>query len=227
MKKRAPLLLILLFAWLPWLIAADFHSVLVPAGSDFTSGSDGDVLTVQADGSVQPEASAGGGGLDSNSWDATALMAEPSDSSFGLLAVRGIHHVITFDDTTSQSSLFRGVTSDSYTGGGFEIQLYVAAATATGGTLGIGIEFERVAVGDLDMDTLSFDTQITNGAAGTTVSGTSGVLVLVTFAVTKTTADELVAGDPFTLRVERLSGTTNDSVNGDMQIKAARVNWSP
>lgn len=90
-----------------------------------------------------------------------------------------------------------------------------AATSATSGTVGWDVAFERIADGGIDIDSDSFGTAQTVTAA--TVPGTSGVtkVTSVTFTQAQLPAS-LAAGDVYRVRIRR--DVTNDTATGDAEL---------
>lgn len=152
----------------------------------------------------------------------TLLTFGPTDailpaSNYPQFVARNAHLVLAFDTTTQETCYFEGIMPQNYANTtGVTIILWWMAATATSGTIGYGVTFERMDAGtDLDAD--SFATE-QGTAAAVTVSGTSGqpLSQTVTCAKGSTGMDSVVAGDVFRLRVRR--DVANDTAAGDAQL---------
>lgn len=142
---------------------------------------------------------------------------EPPTSNYATLDARNNHPVLEFDTTTQEAAIFSDVLPVGYAGGGLTVEVYFAADTATTGTIGWDVAFERIDASSLDIDADSFGTAKTITAA--TVPGTSGQ-ILKTSAVFATGSpddmDNLAAGEAFRLRIRR--DVANDTATGDAQI---------
>ena len=160
------------------------------------------------------DASGGGAG---NGWN---LQWSPQDaefptSNYATLDGRNNHPCLDFDTTTQETAYFRGVLNSAYAGAGVTINLWVAASTATSGTIGFDVAFERIDVSSLDIDADSFGSATT--VTATTVPGTSGQLLKLTVNVSDgANMDSLAAGEMFRLRVRR--DVSNDTAAGDAEL---------
>lgn len=144
---------------------------------------------------------------------------EPPASNFATLDLRNSHPVLDFDTTTQESALFSAVLPRSYAGGGITVYVHWAATTATTGTVGWDVAFERVGTAQ-DLDADSFATAQTVTAA--TVSGTSGVVSITNVAVSDgANIDSLAAGEAFRLRIRR--DVANDTATGDAELVAVEL----
>lgn len=141
---------------------------------------------------------------------------EPPSANYATFDVRNQHPVLNFDTTTQETAIWSAVMPQHYAGGNIVVHVRWAAATATTGTIGWDVTFERIDAGTLDTDADSFATAQTVTAA--TVSGTSGVtsVTSVTCTAGSTGTDSVAAGDLFRLRIRR--DVANDSATGDAQI---------
>lgn len=150
--------------------------------------------------------------------------AEFPASNPGTPDTRNIHPVINFDTTTQETIFFTGIMPQSYANGNLTVYLHWAAATATSGTIGWGVTWERILAGTLDIDADSFATEQIVTAA--TVSGTSGITSITNVVCTNGAAgtDSLAAGDSFRLRIRRNVAT--DTATGDAQLIGAEVRES-
>jgi hypothetical protein len=158
--------------------------------------------------------STGGAG---NGWNLqwSPMDAEFPTSNFATLDSRNNHPCLDFDTTTQETAYFRGVLNSAYSGAGVTINLWVAATSATSGTIGWDVAFERIDASSLDIDADSFGTATTVTAA--TVPGTSGQVLKMTVNVSNgANMDSLAAGEMFRLRIRR--DVTNDTATGDAEL---------
>jgi hypothetical protein len=140
---------------------------------------------------------------------------EPSTSNFATLDTRNNHPVLDFDTTTQETAIFSGVLSPAYAGGGLIVEVWWAATSATSGTIGWDVAFERIDESSLDIDSDSFASAQTITAA--TVPGTSGQVKKTSVTVTDgANMDSLAAGEAFRLRVRR--DVANDTATGDAEL---------
>lgn len=141
---------------------------------------------------------------------------EPPASNFATLDTRNSHPVLDFDTTTQETAIFRGVIPANVSlAGGVTVYAQWAATSATSGTIGWDVAFERITSGGLDIDGDSFGTAQTITA--TTVSGTSGITLVssVNFSQAQLPAS-LTNGDMYRLRIRR--DVANDSAAGDAEL---------
>lgn len=150
-----------------------------------------------------------------------ALDAEFPASNYATLDTRNNHAVLDFDTTTGETAYFTGVMPQNYSDAtGVTVFLHWAASSATSGTVGWLIAFERMGDGGTDIDADSFAGDQTVTAE--TVDGTSGIMDVSSVAVTKgANMDSVVAGDTFRLRVTRDVG--GDSATGDAELIAIEI----
>lgn len=143
---------------------------------------------------------------------------EPPASNYATLNTRNGICVAEFDTTTQETLIFRGVMPLHYGGGGITVYVQSMMASATSGTVGWDVTFERDNDANHDLDSDGFATAQTVTAA--TVDGTSGKLLTLNVAITAGAAgtDSLAAGEPFRLRLRR--DVANDSAAGDAQLVA-------
>jgi hypothetical protein len=144
---------------------------------------------------------------------------EPPATNFATLDLRNLHPVLNFDTTTAEAAVFSFVLPRLYAGGGITVYVTWMAATATTGTIGWTVEFERVGVAQ-DTDSDSFAGVQTITAA--TVSGTSGIPTTTNVVVTNgANIDSLTTGEVGRIRIKR--DVTNDTATGDAQILAVEL----
>lgn len=145
---------------------------------------------------------------------------EPPSSNFATLDLRNGHPTLDFDTTTQETAIFTGVLPRTYGGGGITVYLHWAATSATTGTIGWDVTFERIGTAQ-DTDSDGFATAQTVTAA--TVSGTSGVIVITNVAVAdgSTGTDSTAVGEAFRLRVRR--DVANDTATGDAELLAVEL----
>lgn len=151
----------------------------------------------------------------------TALDAEFPASNYATLDTRNNHPVLDFDTTTGETAYFTAVMPKNYADTtGVTVFLHWAASSATSGTIGWLIAFERMGDGGTDIDSDSFASDQT--VAAETVDATSGIMDVSNVAVTKgANMDSVVAGDTFRLRVTR--DVANDTATGDAELIAIEI----
>jgi len=125
-----------------------------------------------------------------------------------------------FDDTTGESVVFTGVLPRNYAGGGITVYLHWAATTATSGTGGWLVAFERIGDGQQDIDSDGFASGQTVTAA--TVPATSGHVKITNVAVSDgANMDSIAVGELFRLKVTR--DVANDTAAGDLELYAVEL----
>ena len=146
---------------------------------------------------------------------------EPPATNYATFSVRFQRPVLQFDTTTQETAIWSGLMPRHYAAGNLIVEVTWAAATATTGTIGWDVTFERVEEGVLDVDADSFATAQTITAA--TVPGTTGITdhTSVTCTAGATATDSIAAGELFRLRVRRDVAT--DTAAGDAELYAVEI----
>ncbi len=146
---------------------------------------------------------------------------EPPASNYATFDTRNSHAVLDFDDTTGEGACFTGIMPRNYSDTtGVTVYLHWMATSATSGTIGWLVAFERMGDGGTDQDADSFASDQTVTAE--TVDGTSGIMDVSNVAVTKgANMDSVVAGDTFRLRVTR--DVANDTAAGDAELISIEI----
>lgn len=140
---------------------------------------------------------------------------EPPATNFATLDARNGHPVLDFDTTTQEAAIFSGVLPLGYAGNGLTVEVFWAATSATTGTVGWDVAFERIDASSLDIDADSFATAQTITAV--TVPGTSGQVIKSSVAISNgANIDSLAAGEAFRVRVRR--DVANDTATGDAEL---------
>ena len=148
------------------------------------------------------------------------LQGEPPASNAATLDTRNGHPVRDFDDTTNESSVFRGVMPRSYAGGGITVYLHYAMSSAITGTIDWDAAFERIGDQQLDIDADGF--AAVNSVDNTTVPGTSGNVDIVPITFTNgAQMDSVAVGELFRLKITR--DATNDDAAGDAELVAVEI----
>lgn len=145
----------------------------------------------------------------------------PSSAGADDSVVRNNHEVVAFDDTTQEHYILAGQIPEGIDlSGGVTVYVRWAAASATTGTIGWLVDWERVAAAGQDLDADAFGSPFTITAA--TVPGTAGVTSVtnVAFAQVDLPAS-LAAGDFFRLRIAR--DTATDTATGDAHLLSVEV----
>lgn len=145
--------------------------------------------------------------------------SEPPAANYATLNVRNQHPVLEFDTTTQEAALWTAPMPQHYAGGNVIVVVTWAAASATSGTIGWDVTFERVNGQDIDADGLATAQTIT----AATVDGTSGVPSQTSVTITAGAAgtDSIAAGEVFRLRLRR--DVANDTATGDAQCLYVEV----
>lgn len=145
---------------------------------------------------------------------------EPPSSNYATLDTRNGHPVLDFDTTTQETAIWTGVLPRHYAGGGITVYIHWAATSATSGTIGWDVAFERIGNGSQDIDADGFATAQTVTAA--TVSGTSGNVSITNVAITDgANIDSIAVGESFRIRVRR--DVANDTASGDAELVAVEL----
>lgn len=145
---------------------------------------------------------------------------EPPTTNYATFDTRNSHPVLDFDDTTAESAVFSAVLPRVYAGGGITCYVHHSATSATTGTIGWTVEFERIGNGSQDVDADGFASAQTVTAA--TVPGTSGNVAITNVAVTDgANIDSIAVGEKFRVRVKR--DVANDTATGDAEFHAMEL----
>lgn len=148
---------------------------------------------------------------------------EPPTSNYATLDTRNGHPVLDFDDTTAEYAIFTGVLPRHYAAGGITVYVHYSATSATSGTAGFTVEFERVGDGSQDIDSDGFASAQTITAV--TVPATSGHVDIANVAVTDgANIDSIAVGETFRLRIKR--DVANDTATGDLELVAVELKES-
>lgn len=145
---------------------------------------------------------------------------EPPSSNYATFDARNGHPTLDFDDTTQETAIFTGIVPRHYGGGGITVYIHAMLTSATSGTLGWDVSFERMSDATTDLDSDSFATAQTVTAA--TVPGTSGVVLVLNVAVSNgANMDSIAVGEAFRLRIRR--DVANDTATGDAEFVACEL----
>jgi len=145
---------------------------------------------------------------------------EAPSSNPATFALRNGHLILQFDTTTQEIAIFKAVLPRNYAGGGITVYLHFAAATATTGTIGWDVSFERIGAAQQDIDADGFATAQTVTAV--TVNGTAGNVMISNVAVTNgANMDSIAVGELFRLRLRR--DVANDTATGDADFLAIEL----
>lgn len=145
---------------------------------------------------------------------------EPPASNYATLDTRNGHEVLDFDTTTQETAIFSAILPRHYAGGGITVYVHSSMTSATSGTVGWDVSFERVGAAQQDIDSDGFATAQTITAA--TVDGTSGNVLIQNVAVTNgANMDSIAVGERFRLRIRR--DVANDTATGDAELNAVEL----
>ena len=145
---------------------------------------------------------------------------EPPSSNFATLDLRNGHPTLDFDTTTQETAIFSAVMPRHYAGGGVTVYVHHAATSATSGTIGWDVAFERIGDSQQDIDSDGFATARTVTAA--TVPATSGHVDINSVAFTDgAQMDSVAVGELFRVRVRR--DVSNDTATGDAELVAIEI----
>lgn len=151
---------------------------------------------------------------------ATPESNEPPASGYMTLAVRNGHLVLEATAGSTDTAVFTGVMPRNYAGGGITAIISWLAKTATSGTIGWDVSFERDNANNHDLNSDAWGTAQVVTAA--TTNGTSGKVTVTSVAIAAGAAgtDSVAAGDAFRIRIRRLS---SDSATGSAQLLAVEL----
>lgn len=144
---------------------------------------------------------------------------QPPSSGYMSFATRNGHLVLEATAGSTDTAIFSGVMPRNYGGGGITAYVTWCAKTATTGTIGFDITFER----DNDTADITADHWATaQTITAATVPGSTGTLKQTNVAITAGAAGtaSIAAGDAFRVRVRRLSG---DTATGNAQFFALEL----
>lgn len=145
---------------------------------------------------------------------------EPPASNYATFDTRNGHPVLDFDATTGEAAIFTGIVPRHYGGGGITVYIHAMLTSATTGTIGWLVAFERMSDATTDLDSDSFASDNTVTAA--TVPGTSGVVLVLNVAVSNgANMDSIAVGEAFRLRITR--DVANDTATGDAELLAVEL----
>jgi hypothetical protein len=145
---------------------------------------------------------------------------EPPATVYATLNVRNGHLVLEFDTTTQWAAIFAGRMPRNYAGGNFVVSLTWMAASATSGTGGWDVTFERDnGTADVAADHWATAQTVT----ATTVPGATGTLIVTTVTITAGAAGtaSIAAGDDFRIRIRR--DVANDNAAGNLQLVSVEI----
>lgn len=147
----------------------------------------------------------------------TPQQNEPPAANYATLDTRNTtspHLVLDFDTTTAEAAIFKAILPRNYAGGGITVYIIFACTSATTGTVGWTVEFEREQDG---VDTLVTDSWASaQTITAVTVPGTAGIVKYCNVAVTNgANMDSIAVGEGFRIRIKR--DVANDTAAGDAE----------
>lgn len=144
---------------------------------------------------------------------------EPPASNYAQIDLRNGHPVLAFDTATQETAIFTAVLPRHYAGGGITVSVHWCA-TATSGTVGWDVAFERIGAAQQDIDSDGFATAQT--VTATTVNGTSGNVSITSVSISDgANIDSIAVGEAFRLRIRR--DVASDNASGDAQLVAIEL----
>jgi hypothetical protein len=145
---------------------------------------------------------------------------EPPSSNYANIDIRNGHPCLDFDATTQETAIWSFVVPRNYSGGGMTVYIHWAATSATTGTIGWDVSFERIGDGQQDVDSDGFATAQTVTAA--TVPGTNGNVKITNVAVSNgANMDSIAVGELARIRIRR--DVANDDATGDAELYAVEI----
>lgn len=146
------------------------------------------------------------------SWD--ALGANPPSANLALLSTVNNTPFLSFASGTTISTVFIGVMPQgaALSTNGIKARIVGASATATSGVAVLDIAYERLGVATVVSD--HFGTAVTGNL---TVNGTVSLTVELDISLPYANMNSSVAGDPFRLRLRRVTGGS-DTLVGALQV---------
>lgn len=146
---------------------------------------------------------------------------EPPTSNYATLSVRNNHPILQFDTSTQETAIFTDkLPQDISLVNGLSVYVQWVASTATSGTVGWDVSFERIADAGIDIDSDSFGTAQTITAA--TVPGTAGISDVTSVSFTQAQLPtSFAAGDMYRVRIRR--DVSNDTATGDAEILSVEL----
>lgn len=146
---------------------------------------------------------------------------EPPSANYATFNLRNGHPVLDFDATTQEISIFTAVMPRNYGGGGVTVYVHSVMASASSGTLGWEVAFERMSDGgttDIDSDSFAASQTISTS----TVTGTVGGVLVQNVSITNgANMDGIVAGDSFRIRIRR--DVASDNATGDAEFLCCEI----
>jgi len=150
----------------------------------------------------------------------SVLGSEATTTNFATLDTRNNHPVLDFDTTTQECAYWTDVMPYDYGGSGVTVKTTWAATSATTGTGGWTVAFERFDDSVLDLDTVQGGFSARSTITALTVPGTSGVVATSSVNIANGSAmDSIIGGETFRLEICR--DVANDTAAGDLELLGA------
>jgi len=147
-----------------------------------------------------------------------ALNNEPPASGYATLDVRNNHPVLDFDGGTAHEyAVFSGVMPRRYSGGGVKVIIHWTGSTAGDATVVWTAAFERVSPLQQNLDSDGFAAA---KSAALYLDGSSGDVAVGEISFSDgSEIDNVAAGEGFRLKIGRDPDDTNDTLNGDAELR--------
>jgi hypothetical protein len=135
---------------------------------------------------------------------------------------RNRHPLLDFDPDTDEFAVFSGVMPQRYLGTtGVTVYLHYSMTSAVAGDVYWGVAFERIGVGQQDLDDDGWGADNSNNE---TVPGTSGHVSIIAIPFTDgVDMENVVAGEGFRIRVRRDADNPSDNAAGDAELRFVEI----
>lgn len=141
-------------------------------------------------------------------------------TNYATFDTRNTQPCYDFDAATQETIFLHFILPRHYGGGGITVYLHWAATSATSGSGGWDVSFERIGDAQQDLDADGFATAQVVTAA--TVPATSGHIKITNVAVSNgANMDSIAVGELFRLRIRR--DVANDDAAGDLELFAVEL----
>jgi hypothetical protein len=150
----------------------------------------------------------------------TPTQASFPATNYATLDTRNTHPVLDFDTTTAETAYFHGVVPSNYGTEGVTVEMWCAATTATSGTVGWLVAFEKLDGLDIDADSFASDQTVST----VTVPAASGEVFSNTANITDgANIDSIAAGDAFRIRITRNVAVDNAADDAELLLVQLRI----
>lgn len=160
--------------------------------------------------------SGGGGGSDYTPPLYSLHAISPTTNPAGISSRNG-HPILTFDDTTGESTVLQSALSRDYSTGNLVVDIVWMSEDQTTGDVRWDVSAERM---NTDLDADSFATA--QSATGT-CSGTNGITTTTSITFTQAQFDGATAGDAIRIKVARNPSHGDDDMLNDAQLVRVQV----